>query len=71
MLGAILGVRTELHRLCMDACHRLSKERQRSIGKGSGALGVGRPLTEPPRHCLHVVGCGLDLDHSSVVLLPS
>ena len=27
VLGAILGMRTKLHHLCMEACHHLSKER--------------------------------------------
>ena len=35
VLGAILGVRTELHYLCMEAWYRLSKERQRSTDRGS------------------------------------
>jgi len=29
--------------------------------------GVARPLTELPRHRLHMVGHGLDMDHCSMV----
>ena len=36
MLGAILGMRTKLHRLSMEACHRLSKEWTSGASRGSG-----------------------------------
>ena len=36
--------------------------------QGRAPLGVDRPLTDPSRHRLCVVGCGLDMDPSSVVL---
>ena len=63
MLGAILGARTELHRLCMEACHRQSKGgREAPIG-GRPPLGVIHPLTMSSHHCLRVVGYGLDMDH--------
>jgi hypothetical protein len=54
----------------MGACHRLSKGWLSSTDRGSPAIGVGRPLTEPPHHRLHVAGSGLDLDQSPVVLCP-
>ena len=34
VLGAILGARTDLHHLSMEACHRLSKERQGGADRG-------------------------------------
>jgi len=37
MLGAILGMRTKLHRLSMEACHRLSKGWLSRIDRGSVA----------------------------------
>jgi hypothetical protein len=32
--------------------------------------GVSHPLIKPPHHRLHMVGCGLDMDHSLVGALP-
>jgi hypothetical protein len=46
VLEAIIGVRTELHRLCMDPCHRLSKGWQRGISEGSSDP-RGRSLSHP------------------------
>jgi hypothetical protein len=37
VLEAIPGTRTKLQRLCMEACHHLSKERQGGINRGSAA----------------------------------
>ena len=69
-LQAIIGARTDLHRLSMEACHRLSKEWQGGADRGLPAP-RDRPLSDHvPRHRLSVVGYGLDMDHSSVVLCP-
>jgi hypothetical protein len=70
VLEAKIGMRTELHCLSMSTCHHLSKGWMRGAGRDRAPLGVGRPLTEPPRHRLRMVGCGLDMDHSSVGALP-
>ena len=70
MLGAILGAKTKLHRLSMVACHRLSKERQGGADRGLATPRGWPPLTMSPHHHLRMVGCGLDMDHSSVVLCP-
>ena len=67
MLGAILGARTELHHLSMEACHRLSKERTSGASKGSGAPWVSRPLTASGGHRLWSVGSWLDLECIPVV----
>ena len=39
--------------------------REAPVG-AQATLGVGHPLTKPPRHCLRVVGYGLDMVRSSV-----
>ena len=49
------------------ACRRGGREV--SVG-GRATLGVGHPLSKPPRHRLCVVGCGLDMVHSSVGFSP-
>jgi len=49
------------------ACRRGGQEEP--VG-GLPTLGAGRPLTEPPQQRLRVVGCGLDMDHSPMVLFP-
>ena len=45
------------------ACRRGGREAPVGV---RATLGVGRPLTNPHRHRLRMVGCGLDMDHSSV-----
>jgi hypothetical protein len=39
-------------------------------GGGRATPGVGRSLIKPSRHCLHVVGSRVGLDHSSIGTLP-
>ena len=70
MLQAILGVRTGLHSLSMEACHCQSKEGWEVPIGGCPPPRVGRPLTAAVGHCLCVVGFGLDLDRSPVVFAP-
>ena len=69
VLGTIHGVRTKLHCLSMEACHRLTKERIASASRGSGTPRVGRTLTASDDHCLWSVGSWLDLEYVPVVPL--
>jgi hypothetical protein len=68
--GAVLLYLAEtwLHRHCMWACHRLDKGRAKRHRGGSSPPRIGRSLTIATGHCLCVVGRGLDLHHSPVVL---
>ena len=56
-----------------SACpHAIAYQRgsQEELVESPPPLGVGRPLTKLPRHRLHVVGYGLDLDTPWWVLCP-
>ena len=64
---AILGASLASTALaCPHATARARGGREAPIG-GLPPLGVYRPLTMSPRHRLHVMGYGLDMDHFSVV----
>ena len=67
VLGTIIGTRTKLHCLHMEACHRLSKERTSGASRGSVAPWVGHPLTTFGGHRLWSVGSWLDLECIPVV----
>jgi hypothetical protein len=63
----------------MPGCHRHGKttnkrhvegEHERRQVGGRATPGVGRSLTKSSRHCLHIVGSRVGLDHSSIGTLP-
>jgi hypothetical protein len=51
-----------MHHLSMSPCHRQRKLWLRRARKGAAAPRIDRSLTKPPRHCLCMVGLGLDVD---------
>ena len=69
VLGAILGARTRLHHLSIEACHHLSKEMMSGANTGSSTPWVGRPLTTSGGHRLWSMGSWLDLECVLVVPL--
>ena len=69
VLGAILGARTGLHHLSIEACHRLSMEMMSGANTGSSTPWVGRPLTTSGGHRLWSMGSWLDLECVLVVPL--